>query len=177
MPHRPTATHTTGDLPVEARDQPANLPVRPMERRRNVATRPEPASVLLLQIVAAAAAAVRVYPAARPSDRRRNDKANRVVSAVGRRTGAAAIFYSRPEFPLRDPNPQDGRVRNQATPTGDVSVPGESSAAEARCVSRGMPDGRLTAAAKTGGYSRANPTAAAASSSSVDVLSRPCHGF
>jgi hypothetical protein len=40
-----------------------------MERRRNVATRPKPAGVLLLQIAAATAAAVRVYPAACPTDR------------------------------------------------------------------------------------------------------------
>ena len=53
------------------------------------------------------------------------------------------MFHSRSEFPLRDPNLQDSRVGKVSTPTGDSSIPGESS--PKLHLRRGLPDGRSCA--------------------------------
>ena len=53
---------------------------------------------------------------------RRNASAGRL--GLRRRTGGTAIFHSRSDDPLRDPNPQDCRVLNVATPTGDFHISG-----------------------------------------------------
>jgi len=50
------------------------------------------------------------------------------------------IFHSRSEFPLRDPNLQDGRVGKEITPRCDVSVPGEYSAVAAFAAAYRMVD-------------------------------------
>ena len=98
-------------------------PGRTTARRRNVATRPKPASVLLLQIAAATA---EVLSRRCASGRRSTGRLGKPSLRRPPGDGAAALFHSRSGFPLRDPNLQDGRVGKVTTPTGDSSVPGES---------------------------------------------------
>jgi hypothetical protein len=136
-----------------------------MERRRNVATRPKPAGVLLLQIAAATAAAVRVYPAACSTDRSDGSRLTESYPTCAQAPPpfSTRVRSSRCGIRIHKTVELVTKLHRLAT----CQFRARTVPHEARCIGRGMPDGRPTT---VDSCSRANPCAAA--SSSISYLGR-----
>lgn len=105
---------------------------RVARRRNDVATLAEPAGVVILLLTLVPQQRYR-FTYRTPKHRDATGRCRRRAGNPSVRTyvrmipGGTAIFHSRSDDPLRDPNLQDCRVLNIATPTCDSYISGRES--------------------------------------------------